>query len=155
MSLHELYDELEQLYRDFALFSVKEIQEDATGVQIYRGKIDAKIALMHAHPDWRDFETDLKEALGDQIIHDDEFANDVYAALCNVDWIHKDGTVYGCTFREAGRLIGKIRKRGESYLDFHDAGNKGFVAPPIAQVLAKYGWEPQPYHFELLLANFT
>lgn len=102
-------------------------------------RIDDLYRQMVAHPDWRDFEGDLAEALAERIKADDAFAGATYAALCNVDWGHEKGSTYSCSWRYAGGLIAQIRGEGD-YLNWYCYGGEGEVADEIETAMAEKGW---------------
>ena len=92
-----------------------------------------------------DLEADLlKSDLAKILCADDNFANDLYAGLCNVTWIHSSGVEWDCSWRYAGGIIADIRGRGEIYLDFYCSGNEGIVTDAVAELMSKLGWAPEP-----------
>lgn len=72
------------------------------------------------------------------------FAEAVYAALCNVDWTHEDGTRFSATWRMAAQIVADLRGLGEDYLDFYCGGNEGTISRPVAVGLAPFGWTGTP-----------
>lgn len=72
-------------------------------------------------------------------VADDDYARDLYAALCNVDW-RKGAGEWSCSWRTAGGIVAKLRGKGEDYMDFYCSGNEGQIAPQIAADLAMLGW---------------
>lgn len=72
------------------------------------------------------------------------FAKAVYAALCNVEWMHEDGTRFATTWRMAGQIVADLRGLGEDYLDFYCGGNEGTIAQSVAVGLAPFGWTGTP-----------
>ena len=107
------------------------------------------------------FEKDL-EKLKVKIL-DDKYAQKVYAALCNVVWIHSSrpenykqiqeeswitGTWlrvdwdYSCSWRSAGGLVASIQDKGGDYMDFYCSGDEGNVDQEVAKDLKVLGWEP-------------
>jgi len=100
--------------------------------------------------DW-DFEDDLFR-LKDRLRQDDEFAQECYAALCNMQWqnIKDPGKVYGCSWRYAGGLIAEIRRCGENYLDWYCSGidggtPEGEVTSRVREAFKLLGWKELPY----------
>lgn len=85
------------------------------------------------------FEDDLRDVLGQQM-NDDDFARRVYASLCNIDWVHENGTEYSCTWRYAGGLVAEIRDRDEDYMDFYCTGNEGVIDAEVADAMEAHGW---------------
>jgi hypothetical protein len=85
-------------------------------------------------------EKDLNESAEiKERVKDDRFANELYAALCNVDW-YKDDISWACSWRYSGGLVADLRDRGEDYLDFYCNGGEGAVSEEVAEALAKLGW---------------
>lgn len=117
-------------------WSGKGYQGDSDVCRLHRrlGELRALI-----NPRERDFEPVLEAALGERTA-DRSFAEDVYRALCNVDWRHADGSRYGCSWRYAGGLVAAMRGQGEDYLDFYCAGGEGQVSAEIRDALAEHGW---------------
>lgn len=111
-------------------------------------RLEQLAAQIDAHPDHRDFETDLRTALGAQIAADDDLAARAYASLCNVDWTHEHGSRYSCSWRYAGGLIAEIRNElnetGEDYLHWYCAGAEGRVDDDLAEALRALGWTAAP-----------
>jgi hypothetical protein len=92
------------------------------------------------------FEKDLFSLI-EKIQENDEYAVDVYRALCNMQW-KKGNKLYSCSWRYAGGLVAQIREKGESYLDFYCAGREGEVSDEVEADLNKLGWEKHPYKME-------
>jgi len=83
----------------------------------------------------------LKEKLADE-----EYAVDMYRALCNMRWENKStGKIYSCSWRYAGGLIADIRDVGENYMDFYCSGNEGHVSESIETDLNNLGWIQHPW----------
>ena len=96
------------------------------------------------------FEQDLWE-LFDKINMDYEFAQEVYAALCNMRWRNIDDPtqIYSCSWRYAGGLIAGMRGMTDSmdYCEFYCSGNEGHVSKRVKIELGKLGWEPLPWEY--------
>ena len=96
------------------------------------------------------FENDLLK-LFDQINSDYEFAQEVYAALCNMRWrkINDPTQVYSCSWRYAGGLIAEMRGMTDSmdYCEFYCSGNEGHVSERVEVELGKLGWEQLPWEY--------
>lgn len=77
----------------------------------------------------------------------DLYAQNLYAAMCNVIWQEHDvwevlrDQHWQCTWRYAGSIISGIREQG-SYLDWYCSGMEGTVTDEILQDLAAIGWRP-------------
>jgi hypothetical protein len=79
------------------------------------------------------------------------YARDLYAALCNNTWIHKDvmeilkNEGYNCSWRYAGGIVARLRGKGD-YMDFYCssiddyATPEGVVTDEIQQDLNGIGW---------------
>lgn len=97
-----------------------------------------------------DFKAQLED-LSEKLM-DDSYAQALYAALCNVIWVHKETSEqYSCTWRYAGELIAGLRDVGENYLDFYCSGfsgndmPEGLVRKDIEEDLGELGWYPTQY----------
>ena len=83
--------------------------------------------------------------------NDFEYAQALYAALCNNDWIKKDvmqllkNQVWYCSWRYAGSIVSKMRDIGD-YMDFYCTGsvdgcvNEGEITDEIRKDLSEIGW---------------
>jgi len=83
---------------------------------------------------------------------DDEFATELYAALCNMMWV-KNGITWMCSWRYAGGLVADIRNKGEDYMHFYCSGGEGTVSDRIREHLKKLGWEPSEFDEEYQKGN--
>ena len=119
----------------------------------------------------RDLEEDLwqsKEFLN-KIRTRDDYAQNVYAALCNMRWqpaevfpVLKD-EYWSCSWRSAGGLVARLRKDGD-YMDWYCSGiqdfssdeadpnfvggkfvPEGIVTDEIREDFACLGWHPSPW----------
>ena len=100
-----------------------------------------------------DFDDDLF-TLRDQIREDKEFAQECYAALCNMQWQRIDDpeVIYSCSWRYAGGLIAEIRRGGEDYLTWYCSGigsgtPEGIVTQRVREAFNSLGWKELPYDF--------
>lgn len=105
----------------------------------------------------RDLETDLN--VSDSIrqkVQDNDYAQRLYAALCNMGWRHNDddeasdGSVWACSWRYAGGLVADLRLQNEDYMDFYCSGimggtPEGEVDFDIENDLNSLGWIKIPY----------
>lgn len=91
-----------------------------------------------------DFEEDLKAALGDDMKKDTQLCKNVWSALANVIWVHKDGKEYSCTFRCAGGVVARILGEGD-YLDWYCCAGYAVVTDKIAEEMKKLGWTHKFY----------
>ena len=98
--------------------------------------------------DWPELEADLlgSERIG-TLVKDADFADWLYAALCNIDW-SRDGYVWSTSWREAGRIVARLQgdRTERAYLRFYSRGappvaaDEGTVAPEVADALSALGW---------------
>ena len=99
-----------------------------------------------------DLERDIinTESIRMRVRHDPSFAQELYAALCNnqfvhVDMEHPEDEYWSCTWRYAGGVIaGTVAVMGD-YLDYYCSGNEGEISPRIAEALAEIGWSGHPW----------
>jgi len=118
----------------------------------------------------RDLEQDISHSteLLDKIRTRDDYAQNVYAALCNMRWqpadvmpILKD-EYWSCTWRAAGGIVARFENQGGDYLDWYCSGigdglgngdadrTKGFVpegtvTDEIREDFATLGWTPSEW----------
>lgn len=99
----------------------------------------------------------------------DVYAQNMYAALCNMTWQNKDmwktlkEETWGCSWRYAGGIIADMQQKGD-YIDWYCSGinnedyspeldikypsgyvAEGTVTDEIAADLDRIGWVPKPY----------
>jgi hypothetical protein len=93
------------------------------------------------------FKTQVLGKLKAEMLADDSFAHEVYAALCNMRWRNKNnpGAIYAVSWRHAGGVVAQIRGLGENYMDFYCSGREGRVSERVLKALGALGWEPWPY----------
>ncbi len=77
------------------------------------------------------------------------FAREIYAALCNNKFIHRDmeqpEDYWSCTWRYAGEIASRLEMRGGDYLEHYCSGNESDISPRVAKLLAELGWVGHPY----------
>lgn len=104
------------------------------------------------------------------LVKDDSFAKELYAALCNMRWVfmppedpesvvialqkqqpedYGDDDTYSASWRYASGIVADLRNRflikedaHENYLDWYCSGNEGVVSERVANVLAEMYWYP-------------
>lgn len=103
----------------------------------------------------RDLEYDLR-ALADLAGHDDVFADELYCALCNADWVHDDGTEWSASWRYAAGVVAELRGRGECYLDFYcsPSGAEGTISERVGAAMTVLGWHGTGHGAPLRLIDF-
>lgn len=133
-----------------------------------------------ADPKWQknNMEYDLRSSkkLCDKVKQSDNYAQNLYAAMCNMDWQSREfwqemkGETWSCSWRHAGGIIADMQEKGD-YIDWYCsgignaedgyglAGNKpeqgayvpeGVVTEEIELDLNRLGWRPVPYTDEEL-----
>lgn len=116
----------------------------------------------------RDLEEDMRGAPWFmEKIKDNKYAQNVYAAFCNMRWqpqdvwsILKDEDYWSCSWRSAGRIVSELRGEGD-YLDWYCSGigsgvtvndpikeghvPEGCVTDEIKHDLGLLGWQPSEW----------
>lgn len=96
----------------------------------------------------RIFEKTIREKLAN-LVQDDDFAQMLYASLCNKIWVNKNtGEKYSCSWRYAGGIVASMRCCGEDYMDFYCSGGEGQVNERVRKVLDDLGYIPTDYEDE-------
>ena len=114
----------------------------------------------------RDLEDDMEASdWFCQKIQDKTYAQNVYAALCNMRWQPKDvipilkDEWWTCSWRSAGGIVADLRGSNEDYMDYYCSGigdglgngdedrtkgyvPEGHVTKEIQADLAGLGWQP-------------
>jgi hypothetical protein len=83
----------------------------------------------------------LKSDLIEQKVKDDNYANDLYAALCNNEFTKND-ELWSCSWRYAGGIVAQLRWSNEDYLSYYCAGNEGNITEEVRKDLESLGWKP-------------
>jgi hypothetical protein len=101
-------------------------------------------------------------------IQDKQYAQNVYAALCNMRWQPKEvlpilkDEYWSCSWRSSGGIVADLRGSGEDYMDFYCSGigdglgngdadrtrgyvSEGTVTEEICEDFAALGWTPSPW----------
>ena len=90
-------------------------------------------------------------------IKNEIYAQNLYAAMCNMRWLKKSAPsvgIYAVTWRTAGGIIADLRGNGGTYLDWYCSGigpklegevSEGTVTEEIRQDLSTLGWIPVEY----------
>ena len=129
-------------------------------------------------PAWQknNMEYDLRSSkeLCDKVKESDNYAQNLYAAMCNMDWQSREfwqelkGETWSCSWRHAGGIVADMREQGD-YIDWYcsgigneELGNgldgtipdvtdgrdyvpEGVVTEEIELDLNRLGWRPIPY----------
>ena len=85
---------------------------------------------------------------------DGTFALELYAALCNNQFIHRDmeqpdQDYWSCSWRYAGDVVSGLDANGGNYMDYYCSGNEGNISLRVATLLAEIGWVGRPYPEDL------
>ena len=130
-------------------------------------------------PAWQknNMEYDLRSSkeLCDKVKESDNYAQNLYAAMCNMDWQSREfwqelkGETWSCSWRHAGGIVADMREQGD-YIDWYcsgigneELGNgldgtipdvtdgrdyvpEGTVTEEIELDLNRLGWRPVPYN---------
>jgi hypothetical protein len=91
------------------------------------------------------FEMAVNRALGADMVDDDEACAEVWCALANVDWTHKNGDTASYSFRAAGDLVAAVSGKG-NYTRWYCSGPDGQVSDRVRRALAKEGWRYDAYN---------
>jgi hypothetical protein len=102
-------------------------------------------------------ETDMElstaviQILGPHIVNDETKAEQVYAALCNMQWSHPDHGLQSVTWRTAGGIVDEIMHPDSNdflgYCNYYCSGNEGHVEDWIRETMAAAGWTPVPWDY--------
>lgn len=83
-----------------------------------------------------DLEVDLKNSeLIKKKVQDDNYAQNLYAALCNVCWQPIDimsiliDDYWSSSWRHSGGIVAELRNKGEDHIDFYCSGIVGEMSP--------------------------
>lgn len=108
-------------------------------------------------PEWQknNLEYDLRTTdwILKKVRESDEYAKNLYAAMCNNDFIKNDvwpilqEETWSCSWRYAGGIIADMREEGD-YIDWYCAGDEGHVTDEIESDLNKLGWLVREYESE-------
>lgn len=95
-------------------------------------------------------------ALLAQIETDRSLADELYAALCNNQFrhreMHPDAPFWSCSWRYAGGIVAELTDPSRyDYLDFYCGGNEGYISPRVEALLDGMGWVGNPWPDEFLL----
>ena len=137
--------------------------EHAEDMIVFHNSFDRMRAEHEAKPEWKEnnLEYDLRSTkwICDKAKAREEYAQNIYAALCNQDWQRNDvwprlkNQVYSCSWRYAGGIIADMREQGD-YIDWYcsgirdqDAPDNGFVSEgtvtdEIREDFFQLGWIP-------------
>ena len=91
------------------------------------------------------FEVALR-TLSECVRRDDVLAHELYGALCNMRWRHRDADTepVSMSWRYAGGVVAHLACKGGCHLDYYCSGNEGVVSARIRDALGALGWIPTP-----------
>jgi hypothetical protein len=129
----------------------KEPREDYMDIYLE----DARLALKNeANEEWRRYnlEYDLRSSawICDKARAREEYAQNIYAALCNNEFVKNDvwpllqDQRWSCSWRYAGGIVADMREEGD-YIDWYCSGIKGGVREEdfkdmTAEEIERYHW---------------
>jgi hypothetical protein len=100
-------------------------------IELYRGDDGREV---EKQDQWKinNLEYDLRSTkwICDKAKAREEYAQNIYAALCNQDWQRNDvwpllaGQTYSCSWRYAGGIVADMREEGD-YIDWYCSGIRG------------------------------
>ena len=100
----------------------------------------------------KNFEEDLFKLIP-KIMDDEQFATDVYNALCNMRWkeVGNSDNIYSCSWRYAGGLIAEMRGNSGwmNYIDLYCSGSEGIVVKQVEKIFNELGWVSCPYNLTI------
>ena len=107
-------------------------------------------------PKWQknNMEYDLRcsKELCDKVKESDNYAQNLYAAMCNQDWQSREfwqelkGETWSCSWRHAGGIVADMQEKGD-YIDWYCSGIKNL--PPTEEEFQKLSLEEQARAKEL------
>ena len=122
-------------------------------IKIYQDA-DRRDMENEANAQWKqnNLEYDLRSTrwICDKAKAREEYAQNIYAALCNQSWQRNDvwpmlkGESYSCSWRYAGGIVADMRESGD-YIDWYCSGIKGGVSEEDIAKLSPE--EQQRYHW--------
>lgn len=87
------------------------------------------------------FESDLRVAFHDLILQDKEIGHELWSALTNTKWCHKDlNDSISYTFRAAGVLVSILVGGKGDYMDWYYRSPINKVSKRVEEIMSKLGW---------------
>ena len=115
---------------------------------------DEQKAQREQDPEWQknNLEYDLRSNkwICDKAKAREEYAQNIYAALCNTDWQKNEvwpllkGQTYSCSWRYAGGIVADMLEQGD-YIDWYCSGIKGSVSEEELASMSKE--DQEKYHW--------
>ena len=126
----------------------RDLPVDDSIIQMYKDIHTRKI-IKESTSEWREYslEYDLRSTqwILEKVRNSDSYAKDLYAALCNNDFIKLDlwsilkERKWSCSWRYSGGIIAHMRREGD-YIDWYCAGDEGTVTGEIKEDFKQLGW---------------
>jgi hypothetical protein len=77
----------------------------------------------------------------------DVYSQNLYAAMCNNQFVHADGAVWSCSWRSAGGIVANLREEGD-YINWYCSGigadelymPEGSVTEEVKKDIEDLGW---------------
>ena len=85
-----------------------------------------------------EYELRTSDYIHNKCISSENYCKDLYAALCNNEFI-KGSKTCSYTWRTIGGIISHILEKGD-YIDWYLSGNEGFITDEVKQDLENMGW---------------
>lgn len=81
----------------------------------------------------------------DKVCSSDEYASEVYSALCNNEFYELDAVAnrFTCSWRYSASLVARIAGKGV-YTDWYCSGNEGSVSDRVLADFIQLGWNVMP-----------
>ena len=99
-------------------------KEEAQGMLDLLNEWRAKELALEKDPNWaaNNLEYDLRASdfIADKA-RSEKYAQNLYAALCNNDFLNKENKQWSCSWRYAGGIVANIREEGD-YIDWYCSG---------------------------------
>ena len=122
-----------------SLESGKMSQEIYDQYQEYWQQGKAKDAIPPTDLPDLEYELRTSDYIYSKCVASEEYCRDLYAALCNNDFL-KEEKECGYSWRRVGGIIANILEKGD-YIDWYCSGNEGNISEEIRSDLSKLGWK--------------
>ena len=120
-----------------------ETDEDFLSILDHERKWNEHTKQREANPEWQknNLEYDLRSTkwICDKVKANENYAQNIYAALCNQDWQKNDvwsllkGETYSCSWRYAGGIVADMIEQGD-YINWYCSGIRGGDEPDAIDV---------------------
>lgn len=145
------------------MYADRDVTDEVQGFRDAWGKMRQQQEDLEATPEWAvdNMEHDLRTTgwILDKVRANDIYAQNLYAALCNNDFVKRDvynvliDKRWSCSWRRAGGIVADMRGEGD-YIEWYCSGSsvdedgaiaygtqpEGFVTDEIKNDLRNLGW---------------